>query len=166
VEILRLKGYRQYEISNFAKRHKESRHNLKYWTGGEYLGFGPDASSDFACKRFSMVRNLDSYVRGVLEGGQVIADIQEVPLRERAGEYLMMRLRTSMGIHADEYEKQFLLPFKPLEKALQQCRSRGHAERSETGWWRLTPEGMLISNAIISDLLLIQDAAAPLAKRR
>jgi len=166
VEILRLAGYRQYEISNFAKRHKESAHNLKYWTGGEYLGFGPDASSDFAGKRFSMVRDLESYVRGVLEGGRVIADIQEVPPRERAGEYLMMRLRTTRGIHAEEYEKQFLLPFKPLEKVLEQCRKRGHAERSERGWWRLTPEGMLISNSIISDLLLIQDSAAPLAKRR
>ena len=66
----------------------------------------------------------------------------------------------------EEYEKQFLLPFKPLEEVFEQCRSRGHAERSERGWWRLTPEGMLISNSIISDLLLIQDASVPLAKRR
>ena len=46
VEILRLKGYRQYEISNFARKGNVSRHNMKYWMGGEYLGFGPDASSD------------------------------------------------------------------------------------------------------------------------
>ena len=165
-EILHLKGYRQYEISNFAKRHKESRHNLKYWTGGEYLGFGPDASSDFAGKRFSMIRDLDGYVRGVLEGEQVIADLQEVPPRERAGEYLMMRLRTTSGIQKEDYEKQFLLPFAPLEKKLEECLHRGHAFRSNTGWWRLTPEGMLISNSIISDLLLLQEKAAPLAKRR
>ena len=165
-EILHLKGYRQYEISNFAKRHKESRHNLKYWTGGEYLGFGPDASSDFAGKRFSMIRDLDSYVRGVLEGEQVIADLQEVPPRERAGEYLMMRLRTTSGIQKEDYEKQFLLPFGPLEEKLEECLHRGHAFRSNTGWWRLTPEGMLISNSIISDLLLLQEKAAPLAKRR
>ncbi len=166
VEILRAKGMRQYEISNFCRRGMESRHNLKYWTGGEYLGFGPNASSDFAGKRFTMVRDLRGYIEGVLSGGSVISDLQEIPSRERAGEYLMMRLRTTMGIHAEEYERQYLLPFAPLDEALEQCRRRGHALKMEGGFWRLTPEGFLLSNAILSDLLLIQDNSAPLAKRR
>ena len=55
VELLRRRGYLQYEISNFAQRGKPSKHNLKYWTGKEYLGFGPCASSDFAGKRFEIV---------------------------------------------------------------------------------------------------------------
>ena len=165
-DILRAKGYRQYEISNFCRRGMESKHNLKYWTGGEYLGFGPDASSDFAGKRFTMVRDLKAYITGVLEHGQVIADIQEVPPRERAGEYIMTRLRTNLGITAEEYEKRYLLPFAPLEEALLKCQERGHAAKMENGSWRLTPEGYLISNSIISDLLLIQDKAEPLAKRR
>ena len=67
VEILRSKGYRQYEISNFCLRGRESRHNLKYWTGGEYLGFGPDASSDFAGKRYALIRDLALYVEGIRE---------------------------------------------------------------------------------------------------
>ncbi len=166
VEILRTKGYRQYEISNFCKRGYESKHNLKYWTGGEYLGFGPDASSDFAGKRFSMIRDLRRYIEGVLEGEQVIADMQEVPPRERAGEYLMMRLRTTLGIHAEEYEKKYLLPFAPLDEAMERCRQRGHALKMDGGYWRLTPEGFLLSNSIISDLLLIQEKSEPLAKRR
>jgi oxygen-independent coproporphyrinogen-3 oxidase len=165
VETLRVKGYRQYEISNFCKRGMESRHNLKYWTGGEYLGFGPDASSDFAGKRFTIVRDLRGYVEGILTGGQVISDLQEVPHRERAGEYLMMRLRTTLGIQAEEYEKRYLLPFGPIEEALEQARQRGHALKMDGGW-RLTPEGFLLSNSIISDLLLIQDESQPLAKRR
>ena len=45
VEALRSRGFRQYEISNFARKGLYSRHNMKYWTGGEYLGFGPSASS-------------------------------------------------------------------------------------------------------------------------
>ncbi len=166
VEILRSKGYRQYEISNFAKRNHESRHNLKYWTGGEYLGFGPDASSDFSGKRFKMIRDLRGYIDGVLEGGQVIGELNEIPPRERAGEYLMTRLRTNLGIGAEEYERQYLLPFAPLEAALEKCKERGHAAKNEDGHWRLTPEGCLISNAIISDLQIIQDASEPLAKRR
>jgi oxygen-independent coproporphyrinogen-3 oxidase len=166
VEILRNKGFKQYEVSNFCRRNQESKHNLKYWTGGAYLGFGPDASSDFAGKRFSMIRDLRAYVDGILNGGQVIADLQEVPQRERAGEYIMMRLRTSLGIQAEEYEKRYLLPFAPLEQALEKCRQRGHAVKQEDGSWRLTPEGFLISNSIISDLQIIQDEAPPLAKRR
>ncbi len=166
VEILRTKGYRQYEISNFSRRGYESKHNLKYWTGGEYLGFGPDASSDFAGKRFSIIRDLQGYIDGIRSGGQVLQNIQEVPARERAGEYLMLRLRTTQGISREEYEKQFLLPFAPLEQALELCRQRGHALGSENGRWRLTPEGFLLSNSIISDLLLLQERSKPLAKRR
>ncbi len=166
VEILRSKSYRQYEISNFCRRNNESRHNLKYWSGGEYLGFGPDASSDFAGKRFKIIRDLRGYIDGIRNGGQVLEDIQDVPKRERAGEYLMMRLRTTMGITASEYEKKFLLPFAPLEEALEQCRQRGHALRFDGGRWCLTAEGFLLSNSIISDLLLIQEKSEPLAKRR
>ena len=165
-EVLRSKGYRQYEISNFSRRNMESKHNLKYWTGGEYLGFGPDASSDFAGKRYTMVRDLKAYIEGILSGGTVITELQEIPQRERAGEYLMMRLRTNLGICAADYEKQFLLPFAPLEAALMEASQRGHAVKMESGHWRLTPTGYLLSNDIISDLLLIQDRAEPLAKRR
>ena len=166
VEILRAKGYRQYEISNFCKRNHESKHNVKYWTGGEYLGFGPDASSDFAGKRFKIIRDLRGYIDGIRGGGQVLEEIQTVAKRERAGEYLMMGLRTTQGISGEEYEKLFLLPFAPIEEALETCRQRGHALTGDGGRWRLTPEGFLLSNSIISDLLLIQEQSKPLAKRR
>ena len=166
VEILRRKGYRQYEISNFAKRGLESRHNLKYWTGGEYLGFGPDASSDFAGKRFKIIRDVHGYIDGIFQGGMVLEDVQEIPLRERAGEYLMMRLRTTYGVSGPEYEKLFLLPFGPIEAYLENLRHHGQALRAEGGRWRLTAEGFLLSNTILSDLLLLQDRSKPLAKRR
>ena len=164
VEILRSKGYRQYEISNFCKRGRESKHNMKYWTGGEYLGFGPDASSDFAGKRFAVIRDLHGYITGIRSGGQVLRDIQTVPQRERAGEYLMMHLRTTYGISGEEYENKFLLPFAPIEKALVQCRSRGHALRGSDGRWHLTAEGFLLSNSIITDLMLIQEKTRPIAR--
>ena len=164
VEILRSRGYRQYEISNFCKRGRESRHNMKYWTGGEYLGFGPDASSDFAGKRFAVIRDLQGYITGIRSGGQVLRDIQTIPQRERAGEYLMTHLRTTYGISGEEYENKFLLPFAPIEKALVQCRSRGHALRGSDGRWHLTAEGFLLSNSIITDLMLIQEKTRPLSR--
>ena len=163
-EALRDRGYRQYEISNFARKGMFSKHNMKYWTGGEYLSFGPSASSDFAGKRFTLIRDLPGYIQGIREGGEVMDDIQEIPLRERAGEYLMLRLRTSNGICDTEYEKLFLLPFAPLEQVLQTYRDTGYAAKTEDGHWYLTPKGYLISNTIISELLMAQDESQPLKR--
>ena len=67
----------------------------------------------------------------------------------------------------EEYERQYLLPFDPIEQYMERCLDRGHAEYSaESGCWHLTPAGYLLSNSIISDLLLIQDQSDPLARRR
>ncbi len=165
VEILRQKDYRQYEISNFAKREMASRHNLKYWNGGEYLGFGPDASSDFAGKRFSVVRDLRTYIKGVHSGGQVLRESQEIHKRDRAGEYLMLRLRTTAGISREEYEKKYLLSFAPLEKILELACQHGLAHHNGNGGYKLTPEGFLVSNGIISDLLLAQENAPTIGTR-
>ncbi len=163
-EILWNSGYRQYEISNFARKGHISKHNMKYWTGGEYLGFGPSASSDFAGKRFTLVRDLDAYVKGIREGGNVMEDVQDIPLRERAGEYVMLRLRTSAGLNKEEYEKTYMLPFEPLEKLLQKRSIIGHTAKGSDGRWTLTPKGCLVSNDIISDLLIAQDESQPLKK--
>ena len=166
VEILRSHSFRQYEISNFARKGLYSRHNMKYWSGGEYLGFGPNASSDFGGRRFVIVRDLQAYVNGIKTGGEVLSEMDEVPLRERAGEYLMLRLRTITGINREEYERKFLLPFDEIEEALERSRKLGYAVRSSEGRWRLTPSGYLISNDIITDLLLIQDKSEQMQRFR
>lgn len=163
VKILAQAGYRQYEISNFCQKGHVSRHNLKYWNLDPYLGFGPNASSDFGGQRFTAVRDVRGYIEGIRTGGQVVYDVQKIPQRERAGEYLMMRLRTTGGIDPAEYERRYLLPFAPLEKAL--LRQRGLAAKTYDGRWHLTPEGFLVSNSILSDLLLIQEKTLPLGKR-
>lgn len=157
VEILRQHGYRQYEISNFCRKGNVSRHNLKYWNGEPYLGFGPNASSDFSGSRFTIIRDLKGYIDGIRKGGQVLQEVQQIAPRERAGEYLMMRLRTVSGIDPKAYERQFLLPFNPLEECLMECKERGLATKTFDGRWHLTPNGFLVSNNIISDLLLIQE---------
>ena len=165
VEVLGQHGYHQYEISNFAQRGKLSKHNLKYWTGKEYLGFGPQASSDFAGKRFEIVGTLREYMEGIENSSQVLRHIHEIPTRERAGEYFITRLRTTLGITKKEFEATYLLNFDPMEEVLEKCFSLGHAlcinER-----WRLTPEGMLLSNYILSDLLNALDYSIQLEKRK
>ncbi len=166
VETLESFGYHQYEISNFCKPGMECRHNLKYWTGEEYLGFGPAAASDFAGKRFTAAANLDQYIAGILEQGVILSECDAVPIRERAGEYLMLRLRTSLGIEENEYMQTYLLPFEPLEKLLTTYEKRDLAKKEENGRWRLTPKGFMVSNAILVELLEVQQQSKPLAKVR
>ena len=73
-------------------------------------------------------------------------------------------LRTSQGISAAEYEKLFLLPFAPLEDVLEKRRRYYQATQNDSGRWVLTPQGYLVSNDIITDLLIAQDSSHPLKR--
>jgi len=153
VERLNQAGYLQYEISNFAKCGYSSRHNLRYWFTRPYIGFGPGAHSDFGGRRYSFVRDLDGYINGVLRGGTLLESNEVIPARDRGGEYLMLRLRTTYGIEEWEYRKQFFLDFTPLEERLEFFQLQGWAEKDMQGRWHLTPRGFLVSNQLIGDLM-------------
>ena len=153
VERLRQAGYEQYEISNFAKPGFASRHNLRYWLTRPYIGFGPGAHSDFGGRRYSWIRDLEGYIKGVLEGGELLESQDLIPQRERGGEYLMLRLRTVRGIEEWEYRGTYYMDFTPIEQRLQEFSAQGWAEKTPEGRWRLTPKGFLVSNQLIGDLL-------------
>ena len=166
VQILKEAGYEQYEISNFARPGFESRHNLKYWLGDEYAGFGPAAASDFAGKRYTYRSDIHNYIRGLLEQDvPILSECETIQPRERAGEYVMLRLRTNRGISPEEYEKNYLMPFEPLLGVIRPMAERGYF-LVEGGRWRLTPAGYLISNQIIARLQEAQEQSEPLAKKR
>lgn len=148
VGLLESRGWRQYEISNFAKPGRESRHNLKYWTLGEYLGFGPGAHSDFQGRRFAWARDLEAFLRG--EG--LLSESQAVTAQERAAEWLMLSLRLTRGLDPGVWESRFGRPFAPFLPFLERCAAAGYALR-EGPRWRLTPRGFLVSNQIIGELL-------------
>lgn len=144
-EQLEKRGFMQYEISNFAKKGFEGRHNLKYWHDEQYLGFGPSAHSFFRGRRFFYPRSLKDYEAGVCptsdgEGGD-------------AEEYLMLGLRLSEGISFEKYEKRFgqPLPEKTLKTA-RELEKHGLMTVTEKGF-SLTRRGFLLSNEIISRLI-------------
>lgn len=150
-------GYEQYEISNFAKSGKESRHNLKYWRMEEYAGFGPGAHSDFGGVRYGYVRDIDSYIAGRL----VLSESETDSTLARDYEYVMLSLRTAAGIDRQTFEKRYRQRFQPMETLFEQYEKAGLASRTEGGW-RLTPRGFLVSNSIIAALqeALAQQRAA------
>lgn len=152
VDFLEAAGYAQYEISNFAKPSRQSRHNMKYWTLEPYLGLGPGAHSDFAGRRWAYVRDLKGYVDGVLLGEDMLAEMEKIPEAERAGEYIMLGLRTAHGISGNEYARRYRLDFSPIERLLERLSAEELARR-EGDRWRLTPKGFLVSNRIIGALL-------------
>ncbi len=145
-------GYEQYEISNFARPGYLSRHNLKYWTLGEYAGFGPGAHSDFGDVRYAFARDLDTYCRGVTEGTDMLSENERIPPRDRDLEYLMLGLRTVQGVEKRIFETRYRLPFAPIEAVLERFAATGHAVCAE-GRWHLTPKGFLVSNQIIGQVL-------------
>ena len=152
VDYLRRHGFFQYEISNFARPGYESRHNLKYWTLGEYAGFGPGAHSDFGGVRYAFVRDLDAYLNGVRDGTPMLSENERIPPMDRDTEWLMLGLRTTAGLDPKVFERRFCRRFGCFLPFLERCRQSGYAVE-ENGRWRLTPEGFLVSNQIIGGML-------------
>ena len=152
VEILKAHGFRQYEISNFARKGLLSRHNMKYWMGGEYLGFGPGAHSYFGGQRYAYPRDLEGYLQAIAAGAAQLEEIQPITPPEQAREYLMLRMRTLRGIEEWEYRRKFGLNFEPIARRLEFFESHHWAEQSDHRW-HFTPQGFLLSNTLILELL-------------
>ncbi len=152
VDRLREKGFEQYEISNFARAGRASRHNSKYWDLSEYIGFGCAAHSFYGGKRFSFTRDIAGFMEGALGKAPIIEQADELAFGNRNGEYVMLKLRTSAGIDEDEFYKRFHMDFAPYARRLEKFVATGHAEY-RGGAWRLTPKGFLVSNAILGEVL-------------
>ena len=152
VETLDRYGYHQYEISNFARKGKACRHNLKYWQLQDYMGFGPAAASSVGDTRYTYVSDLRAYISGVQNGQNILAEQERLDLLGRAAEYLMLGLRTVRGVSEKEYHNLYRSDFLPLRELLEEFQRKGWAvfERER---WHFTPSGFLLSNLLIGLLL-------------
>ena len=106
---LELYGYKHYEISNFAKKGYESKHNLNCWNQKQYRGFGLGAHSYINNKRFSNTENIDLYINNInkenFENNINIHEIQNIEMQEK--EYMLLGLRKIDGINIQEFENKF-----------------------------------------------------------
>lgn len=91
-------GYERYEVSNYAKPGYTCRHNLLYWTNGEYLGFGPSAQSYLGGARFGNVADLNAYNRSLTEGFLPIEERIELSNEEQLRDSVIFGLRLTQGI--------------------------------------------------------------------
>jgi oxygen-independent coproporphyrinogen-3 oxidase len=146
-------GYEQYEISNVARNGRESRHNLKYWTDGEWLGFGCGAHSTRRAVRWKNLSSTTEYIAAVASGGQLGVERRELHGREALEEALFtgLRLTRSIDVHAvkirynaDVWEiyGAELEPFREAGLLIYDGRLL-----------RLSRAGMLLANEIMSQFL-------------
>lgn len=143
-------GLAQYEISNFAKDGKESRHNLKYWNQQPYLGLGPSAHSYLEGKRWYYPRDLAAFIAGT---DPLPTDPDEPAVADGSPEeYLMLRLRLTEGLTEEGFSARFGGSIPANWRRRASALPADLVIQDATGI-RLTREGFLVSNAVIAHLL-------------
>lgn len=153
-EILERYGYRQYEISNYAKQGYMCRHNAGYWQRREYLGFGLGASSLYREMRFSNTRRMQEYLKESRNPDQIRKDVTVLSRNERIEEFMFLGLRMTEGISEKKFEENFDVRLMDVYgDILQKYEETGFVEHIETKW-RLTRKGIHVSNHILADFLL------------
>lgn len=148
VSLLESKGFVQYEISNFAKDNKVSRHNMKYWQGDEYIGIGPSAHSYFDGTRFACAKNVEDFVMSK-SPKYIITD----PAPNLLEEYIMLGLRLKKGIDLSKISElgNGCISDKIAKKA--QFFSENNLCKFDGDNIYLTPHGFLVTNEIITQFI-------------
>lgn len=136
-------GYRQYEISNYAREGYECQHNLIYWRNEPYLGFGPGAVSYMEGKRWTNIKHPREYIRRVKAGESLELEWERLTGWDTVAETLMLSLRIRSGVNLMDLEKRFSLPAREhYAETIDLLTRRGWLER-EGNTIRLTEEGLL-----------------------
>lgn len=150
-KILNGLGYIRYEVSNFSKKGRESRHNLNYWKRGEYIGLGVSASSHIKGVRFTNTYNLDEYFKCVLSNAFPVVDREEVDKRGAMQETVMLALRTCEGLDINKFNSVFSCDFlKEYASALE--KNKSFLVISD-GVLKIKEEYLYVQNSIICDFL-------------
>jgi oxygen-independent coproporphyrinogen-3 oxidase len=160
VEYLASRGFKRYEISNFARGAKQSKHNLKYWHCEEYFGLGASAHSFFRDERIATTRNIRNYIDGleIVNNDIDIIDSRTVVKGDSlADEYVMLAMRLSEGVNVEKFNERFGIDFnQKYGVLLDDYIEDGFVRKDEAGY-RFTSEGMFVSNYILSDVLGLEE---------
>ena len=107
MERLEAAGLEQYEISNVGKPGRESRHNLKYWTDGEWLGLGCGAHGTVGGVRSKNISGIDDYIDCIAQGQPVATEVRRMDTAERLGDVLFTGLRLTAGINLETVRQRY-----------------------------------------------------------
>ena len=150
-ELLEGNNYKHYEISNFAIKGKESKHNLNCWNQEEYFGFGLGAHSYFNGRRYSNTTDFDSYI----ENSNNVRTIEETQnsVLEKSKEYMMLGLRKIDGVSISKFEELFNLnPLYYFKKEIDKLTSYDLIEINDD-YIRLTKKGIDFANIVFEEFV-------------
>lgn len=152
MDYLPEQGYQHYEISNYARPGFQCVHNLSYWRGDDYLGFGAGAySTDNNERRFN-IKEPWNYIKSISKRTSVIKERESLDVKTRATEALMLGLRMRSGVNLQEYKAEY---------GIDLFKTTGHLKKLidqklvvlNGPFLALTNSGIILSNSVISSLL-------------
>jgi oxygen-independent coproporphyrinogen-3 oxidase len=153
IDFLAKNGFRQYEVSNFAKPDMECRHNLAYWQYKNYIGFGPSAHSFFNGQRWWNYTSLKLYIANIIKSGRAVMGSEKLTSDEMFEEFLMLSLR-SRGLNIESLEKAGMPLNNEQKQYLESLEGSGLLKIAD-GFIALTPAGYAVCDEIISKLISI-----------
>jgi oxygen-independent coproporphyrinogen-3 oxidase len=146
-------GYRQYELSNFARPGRECRHNVRYWQDGEYLGFGPGAASHWSGGRYRNPRELDEYVAAAATGRWPLVDAEPSDPYREMRTAVVLALRLTEGLDAAAFESRFgVNPLEYYREELGPLVAAGLLT-VDGDRLRLSPEGRFLADEVFAALI-------------
>ena len=157
IRILQSHGLTHYEVSNFARDGFQCRHNMVYWNAEEYFAFGPGAARYIHGVRSTGVRSVVRWLRSWDQYEPCLEDVEQNTAEEKAREAIMLALRLRKGFRISDLEQRFHVCLNTLAgPALDRGFRNGLIEESE-GWLRLTENGLLLADSVVSDFLVGDD---------
>ncbi len=150
MERLEAAGLMQYEISNVGKPGRESRHNLKYWTDGEWLGLGCGAHGTVDGVRSKNVSGIDDYIDRISQGQPVATEVRRMDTAERLGDVLFTGLRLTEGINLETVRQRYGVDVWERYRGDLEPFVEAGLLTHEGARLALTRTGMLLANEVMS----------------
>lgn len=153
IRLLEEGGFRQYEVSNFAKPKFESRHNLHYWSEGDYLGIGSHAASYLAGTHSLNEGTVEGYIRKVNEKGTATNSSDTLDLEEQFKQALVFGLRKRSGVRFSDLRPEYSPYFGSTLPKLIELVQTGFLKRNLESYFSLTEKGLLFSDHVSMTLI-------------
>ncbi|QSX07090.1 radical SAM family heme chaperone HemW [Sedimentibacter sp. zth1] len=152
-DFMEKNNYFQYEISNFSKKGFECRHNIKYWIGEEYIGFGPFSHSCFKDKRYNNISDIRLYCDNIKNPTKFRHLNEVLNIDSKIFEYIMLRLRMNKGFTLVDFKGKFNLDFEELYQDKIEKLVSLKLLIFQNGSVCLTKKGMDVSNYVFEEFL-------------
>lgn len=153
INKLRENGYNQYEISNYAKKDKECKHNIIYWKCDNYLGLGPGASGYIGNNRYSNISDLNAYNNKVSQNIKPVEEEIILTEKDKIEEFIFMGLRMNEGINLNVFEQRFNKKIYDIYKDVIDKLIYNKLLELSKDQLKLTQKGREISNTVFIEFI-------------